>query len=125
MENRDIKTVLLVDDTVEIRYLLRMLLANVTLCRVVGEAENGAEAIDAARELQPDIVILDVQMPVMSGVEALPHILEEAPGTQIVIYSSRPDAKTESLRLGAVRYLEKGRDPQELVQAIRDLVTPG
>ena len=124
MEKRAIKTVLLVDDTVEIRYLLRMLLANVTLCQVVAEAENGEEAIELARSLRPDVVILDMVMPVMDGRTALPRILEASPESKVLVYSSRPDVKEEVLRLGAVAYFEKGRDPQEIVRAVRDLVVP-
>lgn len=124
VEKRAVKTVLLVDDTVEIRYLLRMLLANVTFCQVVAEAENGRDAVELARTLHPDVVILDVLMPVMDGAAALPRILEVSPRSKVLVYSSRPEAREELLRLGAVGYLEKGRDPQEVVRAVRELVTP-
>src|SRR4051812_30100548 len=76
---RDKKRVLLVDDVVEIRHLLRILLANVQFCQVVGEAEDGREAIELTQQLQPDVIVLDVQMPGMSGLEALPAIFEAAP----------------------------------------------
>lgn len=59
-------SVLLVDDILEIRFLVRMLLANVMRCQVIAEAGNGAEAVELARELQPNIVVLDVEMPVMT-----------------------------------------------------------
>lgn len=96
MENRAIRTVLLVDDTVEIRYLLRMLLANVASCQVVAEAENGSHAKDLAQRLRPDVVILDMSMPVMDGPAALPRILAASPETKVLMYSLRTDVKERS-----------------------------
>ena len=118
-------TVLLVDDTVEIRYLLRMLLANVRLCQVVGEAQNGQEAVELAERLEPDIVILDVAMPVMDGLEALPRIREVSPETKVIVYSSFPEAREKVMDLGAFRYLEKGRDPHDVAEAVREAVVSG
>ena len=60
-------------------------------------------------------------MPVMTGIEALPHILEAAPGTRVVVYASRREVRDEALRLGAARYLEKGRDPHAIAETVRDL----
>ena len=115
--------VLLVDDVVEIRYLLRMLLANVRLCHVVGEAEDGRQAIAQAEELKPDIVILDIDMPILTGLEALPSILEAAPDAAVVVYSSaEPRAEQEALALGAFRYVPKGKDPSAVVDAVREAV---
>ena len=122
MDELQEKSVLLVDDTVEVRYLLRILLANVTLAHVVGEAKDGREAVDRAERLQPDIVILDVQMPIMDGIEALGRIKEISPRSKVIIYSSHPEMEEEALRLGAFRYLEKGRDPQQIVDAVRDAI---
>ncbi len=114
--------VLLVDDVVEMRYLLRILLANVTRCHVIGEAENGEEAVALARTLQPDIVVLDVQMPRMNGLEALPLIKQAVPHARVIVYSSRPDAASAAMELGAFRYLEKGTDPMQVPAAVRDAV---
>ena len=116
-----VKRVLLVDDVVEIRYLLRMLLANVRLCQVVGEAENGQRAVELARELQPDLVILDLEMPVLDGLEALPRILEAAPNAKVIVYSAaKPGREPEALELGAFGYVPKGRDPMLVVDAARE-----
>ena len=112
--------VLLVDDTVEIRYLLRILLANVTRCHVAGEAENGREAIELTRTLQPVVVVLDVQMPVLGGLDALPQILAAAPETKVIVYSSEPAARAKALELGAFRYLDKGGDPLVVAHAVRE-----
>ena len=117
------QSVLLVDDVVEIRYLLRMLLANVRLCHVVGEAEDGRQAIAQAEELKPDIVILDVEMPILTGIEALPRILEADPGAAVIIYSSGdPRVEQKALALGAFRYVPKGKDPTAVVDAVREAV---
>ncbi len=122
MSEPQVSTVLLVDDTVEIRYLLRILLANVRLCRVVAEAKDGQEAIELAERLQPDVIILDVEMPVLTGLEALPRIKEVSPASKVIVYSSHPEMNGEAMKLGAFRYLEKGKDPHDVVEAVRDAV---
>ena len=119
----ELKCVLLVDDIVEIRYLVRMLLANVRGCQVVAEAENGAEAVELAERLQPHVVVLDVHMPVLDGFSALPRILEVAPGAKVIMYSSAdPVHEEEALRVGAFRYVQKGADPTLVVEAVREAV---
>ncbi len=121
MSEPSAKRILLVDDVVEIRYLLRMLLANVRLCQVVGEAEDGKGAVELAQELQPDVVILDVEMPVLDGFRALPMILQVAPGAKVIVYSSaEPAREREAFELGAFAYVQKGRDPMLVVDAVRD-----
>ena len=118
------KGILLVDDIVEFRYLMRILLANVTPCQVVGEAGNGEVAIELAQSLQPDVIVLDVNMPVMGGFEALPKLREVAPDARVIIYSSQSGLEEEARRLGAFRYLEKGGDPMLLTQAVREAIQP-
>ena len=114
--------VLLVDDVVEFRYLVRILLANVTRCSIVGEAENGLEAVELAERLQPAIVGLDVGMPVMDGLDALPRIRDVAPAAKVIVYSSQPDCRDRALELGSFRYVEKGRDPALVIEAVREAV---
>ena len=117
----ELKRVLLVDDIVEIRYLVRMLLANVRGSQVVAEAETGAEAVELAERLRPDVVVLDVHMPVLDGFAALPRILEAAPGAKVIMYSSAdPAHAAEALQLGAFRYVQKGTDPTLVVEAVRE-----
>lgn len=115
-------TVLIVDDVPEIRMLVRALLAQIDECRVVAEAANGAEAIELARRHQPTVCVLDVEMPLMSGLEALPDIRACSPGTAVVIYSSHPDRKNEAFRLGAREYLEKGMRAEYLVEVVQGLL---
>ncbi len=101
--------VLIADDAPDIRLLLRMYLTDTRL-EVVGEATNGAEAVEIARAEKPDAVILDLAMPVMDGLQAIPLIKEASPDTKIVVLSGfDADRMAErALKLGADTYLQKG-----------------
>lgn len=111
--------VLLVDDYAMIRECLRSLLEKRTEIEVVGEAEDGRSALKLVRELLPDIVIMDVTMPGMNGIEATRHITSDFPGIKVIAFST-PDRKfvTEMLIAGAVSYVLKECSLDELVQAI-------
>jgi len=104
--------VLLADDAPDIRLLLRMGLESETGNRfeVVGEATNGREAVDLASDTRPDAVILDMAMPVMDGLEAIPLIREASPKTKIIVLSGfeANQLADRALALGASAYLEKG-----------------
>ena len=80
---------------------------------LAGTAADGLEAIDVARREQPDAILLDLEMPRMTGVEALPHLLAAAPDAHIVVYTSRSCDRTrqEVLRGGAGAYVIKGETP--------------
>ncbi len=80
--------VMLVDDSGVIRSILKKMLSDVAFVQIIGEAENGKVAIENARILQPDIIILDIEMPVMDGITALPHILQASPNSQIIMFST-------------------------------------
>ena len=115
-----IRRVLVVDDDADLRFLLKMALDRDGVSTVVGEAANGRDAIDAAREHQPDVVVLDQSMPVMSGTEAIPGIRAAAPSARIVMYSAYAltDQRDEFERL-ADAVLVKGGPMRDLL----DLVT--
>lgn len=112
--------VLLVDDTPEIRYVLRLLLGGVQTLDVIGEARDGKEAIDLAKQHQPDVIVLDVSMPIMDGFEALPHITKLAPESTVVMYTAHSSAenRARALSLGAHHFVEKGGDPTGIVDAV-------
>lgn len=114
-------TVLLADDHTLFREGLRMLLAQEQSIHVVGEAVDGLQAISLAEALQPDILLLDVNMPGLGGLEALPHIREKSSGTKVLILSgfSEADLMARALLLGAKGYLSKVLTSKELVKAIR------
>ncbi|MGH9063388.1 MAG: response regulator [Acidimicrobiales bacterium] len=84
------RKVLIVDDSDGLRGLYRLALELDGRFQVVGEATDGAAAIDRARDLQPTFVMLDVQMPVMDGLTALPEILDAAPHSRVLLHSSEP-----------------------------------
>jgi DNA-binding NarL/FixJ family response regulator len=111
--------VLLVDDVPDLRMIVRMVLQRTGHFEVVAEAGDGLEAIALAEEFQPDVILLDLSMPRMGGVEALPRIREVAPHTKVVILSGwDPSHAFERTGAGAVAYLEKGIAPSRLVDQL-------
>ena len=102
--------ILVVDDNVDVRTLLRAQLDLVGRYDVIGEAGDGQQAIDQTRVLQPDIVLLDLAMPIMDGLQALPHILQASPGVQVIVLSGFDQASMAptAMAAGAARYVEKG-----------------
>ena len=100
------------DDAAEVRSLVRTQLRLTGRFDVVGEASTGVEAIEACRELQPDIVLLDVSMPVMDGFEALPEIHKAAPRTRVVMYTGfeERDLAERARELGADALIEKSTE---------------
>ena len=103
--------VVVVDDTSDLRYLLKILLEMNDQFRVVGEASDGVQAIDAVAEHTPDLVLLDVAMPVLDGLQALPRIREVSPLSCVVMLSGYPSVTAEksAREAGAFAYLEKER----------------
>jgi NarL family two-component system response regulator LiaR len=118
--------VLVVDDHAMVRQGLRTFLElqdNVQPCiTVVGEAGNGIEAVDLASKTQPDIVLLDLVMPQMDGIQATVKIRERSPESRIIILTSfgEEDKVLPAIRAGAQGYLLKDIPPDELVHAIRE-----
>lgn len=114
---------LLADDHALVRKGLRLILAQQPGFEVVGEASDGHEAVERAKELRPDVVVMDVAMPKLNGVLATREMLEQQPGCQVLILSMHGDAAyvRESLRAGAKGYLLKDAVDHELVAAVRAL----
>ncbi|MDD3829023.1 MAG: response regulator transcription factor [Anaerolineae bacterium] len=118
--------VLIVDDHAVVRQGLRTFLElqsdpPALPIKVVGEATNGVEAVDLACRLQPDVVLLDLVMPGMDGIEATPRIVEGSPHSRVIILTSfgEEDRVVPAIRAGAQGYLLKDIAPAELVQAVR------
>ena len=109
--------VLVIDDEESVRIWLKGLLVSLG-CEVVGEAKNGQEGVELFKRERPDLVLLDLQMPVMNGDEALDHIIIEDPDAYVIILTSVSDAKViiDDLMAGARYYLPK-HDPPEMIQA--------
>lgn len=112
--------IVLCDDTPEIRFLLRVGLEVDGRFEVVGEAVNGREAVDIAAAEQPDALVLDLAMPVMDGLEAIPKILEVSPATKIVVLTAFDASHMfkEAMALGAAAYIEKGAEVDDIADKI-------
>ena len=120
-------SVVIVDDTDDIRLLVRLSLEAGGVFQVVGEADNGLAGIDVVRRTQPDLVLLDLRMPVMNGLDALPRIRRACPRARIVVLSGfEADAMAEkALEAGADGYAQKGATVSDLVgYALRVLDDP-
>lgn len=113
------RKVLIVDDSEDMRMLVRLFLERKEGVEVVGEAGTGRDAILLAKELQPDLVLLDLAMPEMDGLEALPHILVAAPGAQVIVLSGFDQRiGDQALAAGASQFVQKGGGVKELMRAI-------
>ncbi len=113
--------ILLVDDHTVVRQGLRMFLGLDPELEVVGEASDGAEALRVARQLKPDVVLMDLLMPVMDGISATSAIRRELPDTEVVAMTSvlEDAAIVGAVRAGAIGYLLKDTQADELCRAIK------
>lgn len=114
--------ILLVDDEALLREGLRAILEVEDDIEIVGEATNGFEAVDAARTLSPDVVLMDVQMPGMDGIEATRRVLKAHTSIRVIVLTTfdRNEYVYEALKAGASGFLLKDLRRRELVAAIRD-----
>lgn len=112
---------LIVDDHTLFREGLRALFSTIEDIDLVGEATTGNEAVELVEELQPDVILMDIDMPGMSGVQATRGILRKTPSTGIVMVTMLEDDASvfSAMRAGARGYVLKGAHPSELVQTIR------
>ena len=115
--------VLLVDDHALVRMGIKRLLQDVQGLKVIGETGTGEEAVRLAKELVPDVVVLDVHMPGIGGLEATRKMLRHNPDLKILaltIYEDEP-YPSRFLQAGASGYITKGCDPEEMIRAIRTI----
>lgn len=115
--------VLIVDDHAPFREGLRALLSSVPDMSVVGEAESGEAAIQSAAKLQPDVILMDIQMPNMNGIEATRQIYQSSPHIGVIVLTmfEDDDSVFAAMRAGARGYLLKGADQAEILRAIHSV----
>ena len=118
------KSVLIADDAADVRLFLETLLTLDGYFEVVDQAADGAEALRKCREVRPDVVLLDMNMPVRNGLDVLPEIRDALPGAVIAVFSGFQEKALgeRTLRAGADAYLEKGTAAQELSDRLKELV---
>lgn len=115
--------VLICDDVESIRMLLGVIVEQQTGLHVVGEADDGLQAISEAERLQPDVILLDLSMPVLTGLDALPEIKRVAPGAKVIVLSGFAASMVadDVLAHGADRFLEKGVHPDAITATIEEV----
>ena len=116
-------TVLLAEDHTIVRQGLRLLVEADGDIEIVGEAKTGREAVQMSRALQPDVIVMDIAMPLLNGLEATRQILKAFPGTKILILSAHSDSEyvEQVVKAGALGYLVKQSSGDVLAKAIREL----
>ena len=122
-ENSTPIRVLIVDDHAVVRRGLNVIVSTEPGMQVAGQAANGLEAVEAVKKLSPDVVLMDLQMPKMNGVDAIKEIAKDTSGVRILVLTSfaEDDHVFPAIRAGAQGYLLKDSTPEELTQAIRDV----
>jgi DNA-binding NarL/FixJ family response regulator len=115
--------VVLVDDVPELRLLVRVTLEEDPAIEVVGEASNGREGVEVVQATDPDLVLLDLSMPDMDGLEAIPLMREHAPNARVVVLSGHEAGRVslEALDQGASRYINKASGLQTIPQVIHEV----
>ncbi|WP_156411083.1 response regulator [Paenibacillus sp. Soil787] len=113
--------VLLADDQTMIRQGFGYVVGLQNDMQLIGEASDGKEAVDMAVKCRPDVILMDIQMPCMSGIEATQEIMKRLPETKIVILTTFDDQEYiyQGIRLGAVGYLLKDADVEDMLEAVR------
>jgi DNA-binding NarL/FixJ family response regulator len=116
------KRLLIVDDVLQVRKDLRILLSLIAQVEVVGDAANGEEAIEKAGILRPDIVLMDLEMPVMDGYRATQKIKDLSPACRVVALTVHGygEARQKALQAGVDDFIVKGEPVECLIQAILD-----
>jgi two-component system response regulator NreC len=124
-ENKRRIKIILADDHLIVRQCLQILLAEEPDMEVIGEADNGRKAVKMAQEMRPDVIVMDVTMPELNGIEATRQIIAAAPGVKIIALSMHSNSLfvLNMIKSGAVGYLLKDCALEELVKAIRTVVT--
>jgi len=118
-------TFVVVDDAVFMRTIIRKMIEQVDEHKVVGEASNGRDAIEAAAKYQPDIMTLDITMPELDGIQAVPEILKVSPKTRIIMVSAmgQQSMVIEAIKMGAKDFVIKPFEKSRVYQAIKNVLS--
>jgi len=124
-QNANVVRILVVEDHALTRLGLKTALKRTTDLQVVGEAANGEEAVEAAKSLNPDVILMDVGMPIMDGIQAARKIVSEHPGIKVIMLTQHDNDRDilASLAAGASGYCLKDVEPERLYTAIRSVHT--
>jgi DNA-binding NarL/FixJ family response regulator len=116
--------ILIADDHEMIRTVLRNLINSHQGWQVCAEASNGSEAVAQAKQLRPDVIVLDLAMPVMDGMTAAREIRRNSPGAQMIMFTlhASPEVEEHARRAGVVKVVSKARNSARLVTAIEQVV---
>ena len=117
-------TIVIADDHEIVRRGLRSLLEADGTCRVVADVADGLSAVQTVDKLKPALLVLDLNMPRMHGLEVLKHVRTSSPNTRVIVLSMHNDEPyvIEALRAGAAAYLLKGSESQEIAQALKEVL---
>lgn len=114
---------MIVDDVADLRQLFRLMLESDGRFEVVGEAGDGEVAVELAARLRPDVIVLDVAMPRLDGIHAIPMLHKATPGVRILVLSGfeGPRVAKQAIDACATAFLSKGSRPQEIVSKLHDV----
>src|SRR2546423_5207201 len=121
------KRVVLCDDHEIVRDAIKSRMANSGVVEIVGEAGDGREVVDVVKELDPDVVIIDVEMPKRDGTEATKEVLKARPRTKVIIFTAhaQPDLLALALRAGASGYVLKSAPAEDIAKAVKAVTGGG
>jgi len=119
--------VMVVDDHEFVRTMMCELVDGTDDMQVVGEAPDGAQALPIAQESKPDVVLMDLSMPIMNGIDATREVTTLIPETRVIVLTTSTKGQDvhDAAAAGAVGFLSKGADPHDVLDAIRSVVTQG
>jgi DNA-binding NarL/FixJ family response regulator len=115
------RRVLLCDDHEIVREAIKMRMADSQDVEIVGEANDGREVVDKVKELEPDVVIIDIEMPKRDGIEGTREILKARPETKVIVFTAhaQPDLLSLALRAGASGYVLKSAQAEDIAKAVK------
>jgi two-component system, NarL family, response regulator LiaR len=124
---RDAKRVVLCDDHEIVREAIKARMANSSVVEIVGEAGNGRDVVDVVKELEPDVLIIDVELPKRDGIEATKDVLKVRPRTKVIIFTAhaQPDLLALALRAGASGYVLKSAPAEDIARAVKAVTGGG